>query len=139
MVPSGSTQPRWRETVSWSAVSREVPRSPDGHLDHFGAVGHVDVRRRQVQADGFLDVSSCLILGIARRSATGKLGTDRRVRARFGIEFEDHAKLHTPSIVREFGQGAERRNGSRRQNRSVAVTLAEKHQRRWIMAAAEAP
>jgi hypothetical protein len=30
-------------------------------------------------------------------------------------------------------------NGFRRPNRSLTVTLAEKHQRRWIIAAAEAP
>ncbi|MGO9260238.1 MAG: hypothetical protein ACLQU1_28615 [Bryobacteraceae bacterium] len=48
-------------------MSRDVPRSPNCHLDQPGIVRQFEVAWRQIELDGFSDVCAGFLLGGASR------------------------------------------------------------------------
>src|ERR1035441_10011263 len=84
--------------MTWSEVSRGVPRSPNRHLDQFRVLRQFEIGRLQIQFNGFPDVGARFLLGFASRRAAGEFGAHRRVVAGLGIVFQNDSKRHSNSI-----------------------------------------
>ena len=84
--------------ITWSEVSRGVPRSPNRHLDHFRVLRQFEIGRLQLQFNGFPDVCERFLFGFASRRATGEFGAHRRVVAGHGIMFQNDSERHSNSI-----------------------------------------
>ena len=89
--------------ITWSEVSRGVPRSPNRHLDQFRVLRQFEIGGLQIQFNGFSNVGAGLLLGFASGRATGEFGAYRRVVAGLGIMFQNDSERHSNSIgQREF-------------------------------------
>ena len=84
--------------MTWSEVSRGVPRSPNRHLDQFRVLRQFEIGGLEVQFNGFSDVCARFLLGFACGRATGEFGAHRRVVAGLGIVFQNDSERHSNSI-----------------------------------------
>jgi len=84
--------------ITWSEVSRGVPRSPNRNLGELCIFRQFDIARRKVEFDSFSDVRAGFVLGFASRRATGEFGAHRRVVTGLGIMFQNDSECHTNSI-----------------------------------------
>ena len=85
-------------SITWSEVSRGVPRSLDRHLGQFRIFRQYGIAGRKVEFDSFPDVRAGFVLGFTSRRAAGKLGAQRRVIAGLGIRFQNDSERHSNSI-----------------------------------------
>ena len=89
-------------SITWSEVSRGVPRSPNRHLGQFRILRQVDVARRKVELNSFSDVRAGFRLGFTSRRTAGEFGAHRRVVTGLGILFQDDSERHTNSIWQSY-------------------------------------
>jgi len=85
-------------SITWSEVSRGVPRSPNRHLGQLCIFGQFEIAGCKVECDGFSDVRAGFVLGFASRRAAGKFRAHRRVVTGLGITFQNDSERHTNSI-----------------------------------------
>jgi hypothetical protein len=94
--------------ITWSEVSRGVPRSPNRHLDQFRVLGQFEIGGLQIQFNGFSDVRAGLLLGFARGRATGEFWAHGRVVTGLGIMFQNDSERHFNSIGQRDVSGVSR-------------------------------
>ena len=88
--------------MTWSEVSRGVPRSPNRHLDQLRVLRQFEIGGLQIQFNGFSDVCAGFLLGFASGRATGEFGAHRRVVAGLGIMFQNDSERHSNSIGQRY-------------------------------------
>lgn len=85
--------------MTWSEVSRGVPRSPNRHLDLLRIFRQFDIAGRQIKSDGFPDVGAGFLLCFTSRRAAGEFGAHSRVVTGLGIVFQNDSERHSNSIL----------------------------------------
>lgn len=63
--PTSANPCRFKTSVTWWAVRRGVPRSPNSDLVELRIARKLQIGRRQVEFDGLSDVLLCLLFRIA--------------------------------------------------------------------------
>src|SRR5260370_42366879 len=84
--------------ITWSEVSRGVPRSPNGHLDQLRIFRQFNIAGRKIELNAFSDVFAGLLLGFSSGSATGEFGTHGRVMTGLRIIFQNDSEGYIHSI-----------------------------------------
>lgn len=87
--------------VTWLALRRGVPFSPNRDLIERGVGGDVDGGGFQIEGDGFFDVCASFGLGVADGRTAREFGADGGVGLGFCVVFDDYPELHAFSIVGE--------------------------------------
>jgi len=85
-------------SITWSEVSRGVPRSLNRHLGQSRIFRQYNIAGCKVEFDSLSDVRAGFVLGFTSRRAARELGAHRRVIAGLGIMFQNDSERHSNSI-----------------------------------------